>query len=143
MLREMVILVCHAQDGRFADGDRAAVRQVLETSDQVARVLPLGSDVKQVSCADGGRLVLRAPGLDSQRSFHRIDLFPISDWTSAMAELVYDLMREGGFGLVQDLTTPQFLVTQPQQLTYYPWLPEPPILVRSASELARTLERAG
>jgi hypothetical protein len=143
MLREMVILVCHAQDGRFADGDRAAVRRVLQTSDQVTRVLPLGQDVKQVLCADGGRLVLRAPGLDSQRSFHRIDLFPMSAWTSAMAGLVYDLMREGGFGLVQDLVTLQFLVTQPQQITYYPWLPEPPILVRSACELAASLARAG
>jgi hypothetical protein len=139
----MVILVCHAQDGRFADGDRAAVRRVLQTSDQVTRVLPLGQDVKQVLCADGGRLVLRAPGLDSQRSFHRIDLFPMSAWTSAMAGLVYDLMREGGFGLVQDLVTLQFLVTQPQQITYYPWLPEPPILVRSACELAASLARAG
>jgi|AMZC01.1.fsa_nt_AMZC01002122.1_2 hypothetical protein len=143
MVREMVILVCHAQDGRFADGDRAAVRQVLETSEQIARVLPLGPDVKQVLCADGGRLVLRAPGLDGSRSFHRIDVFPASAWTGAMVGLLYELMRSGGFGLVQDLATPQFLVTQPQQITYYPWLPEPPILVRSASELARTLARAG
>ncbi len=143
MLREMVILVCHAQDGRFADGDRAAVRRILATSDQVTRVLPLGPDVKQVSCADGGRLVLRAPGLDGSRSFHRIDIFPTSAWTGAMVGLVYELMCSGGFGLVHDLTTLQFLVTQPQQVTYYPWLPEPPILVRSASELARTLARAG
>lgn len=143
MLREMVILVCHAQDGRFADGDRAAVRRVLQSSEHVARVLPLGPDLKQVLCADGGRLVLRAPGLDSARSFHRIDIFPASTWTEAMVSLVYDLMCSGGFGLVQNLATLQFLVTQPQQISYFPWLPEPPILVRSARELASSLERAG
>jgi len=143
MLREMVILVCHAQDGRFADGDRAAVRQILQHSNYVARTTVLEAGVQQVICVDGGQLVLRAPGLDGPRSFHRMDIFPMSVWTGAMVGLLYDLMHKGGFGLVQDLATSQFLVTHAQQITYFPWLPEPPVLVRSAGELATSLARAG
>ncbi len=143
MPRKMMILVCHAEDGRFADGDRAAIRAALADSKSVARVSETGGGWIEVICVDGGRLTLRAPGLNGGRVFHRMYLFLETEtWTAAMLRLVYALMRAGGFGLVRDLDAPQFLVAQPQQVTYFPWLPEPPRLVRSARDLGASLEQA-
>jgi hypothetical protein len=48
-------------------------------------------------------------------------------------------MRMGGFGLLDGLDTAQFIVTEPQQVGYFPRLPEPPLLVRSPRDLAYTL----
>lgn len=144
MARKMLLLVCHAEDGRFADGDRAAIRAALADSKCVARAMGVGDGWIEVICVDGGRLTLRAPGLNEQYTFHRMALFPESQtWTAAMLRLVYTLMCAGGFGLVHDLDAPQFLVTQPQQVTYFPWLPEPPLLVRSSRDLAASLGVAG
>ncbi len=143
MARKMILLVCHAEDGRFADGNRTAIRDVLARSDCIAQVVQMGEGMVEVTCVDGGRLTLRAPGLNERGAFHRMYLFLESEtWTVAMLRLVYTLMRAGGFGLVRDLAAPQFLVTQPQQITYFPWLPEPPLLVRSSRDLGTRLEQA-
>ncbi|MEW6578434.1 MAG: hypothetical protein AB1435_04485 [Chloroflexota bacterium] len=140
MARKMLLLVCHAEDGRFADGDRTAIRAALTDSKCVARVIEVGGGWIEVICVDGGRLTLRAPGLNGRCAFHRMCLFLESEtWTAAMLRLVYTLMRAGGFGLVRDLDAPQFLVTQPQQVTYFPWLPEPPLLVRNSRDLGALL----
>ncbi|MEP0762294.1 MAG: hypothetical protein HRF48_06095 [Chloroflexota bacterium] len=140
MARNMLLLVCHAEDGRFADGDRTAIRTALTDSKCVSRVIEAGGGWFEVICVDGGRLTLRAPGLNGGCAFHRMYLFLETEtWTVAMLRLVYALMRAGGFGLVRDLDAPQFLVTHPQQVTYFPWLPEPPRLVRSSRDLAASL----
>ncbi len=136
MPRDMMILVCHAADGHFSDGDRKAVRTVLEQSKRLVELCEVGPEQFELVCADGGRLQLRAPGLDGQRAFHRIELFiePIH-MTPDVVSLIFELMACGGFGLMNNLDVPQFIVTQPQQITYFPWLPEPPLLVRSARDL--------
>lgn len=140
MAQKMLLLACHAEDGRFAGGDRTAIRDVLASSDCIARLMQVGDGLIEIACVDGGRLTLRAPGLHEHCAFHRIYLFAESKTcTPAMLRLVYALMCAGGFGLVRDLDRPQFLVTQPQQVTYFPWLPEPPLLVRSARDLGASL----
>ncbi len=140
MTRKMLLLVCHSEDGRFADGDRAAIRAALADSKCVSRVMDVGAGWIEIVCADGGRLALRAPGLNGCCVFHRICVFVETEtWTAAMLRLVYTLMCAGGFGLVRDLDAPQFLVTRPQQVTYFPWLPEPPRLVRSSRDLGALL----
>ena len=142
MQRDMMILVCHAADGHFADGDRKAVRRVLNRSEHIAAVKAPGPEHYEITCRDGGRLKLRTPGLEGRRSFHRIDLFLKSgSWTPHMLDLVFELMCAGGFGLVDNPETPQFFVTQPQQITYFPWLPEPPVLVRSSRDLRHSIGR--
>jgi hypothetical protein len=132
--REMMILVCHASDGHFADGDRKAVRRVVERSERIAEVHELGPERYVLVCADGGRLELCAPGLNGHRVFHRMELFP-EGWTPDMLSLVFELMFFGGFGLMNSLDVPQFIVTQPQQVSFFPWLPEPPLLVRDPHDL--------
>jgi hypothetical protein len=134
----MMILVCHASDGHFADGDRKAVRGVLERSQHIAELHELGPERYGIICADGGRIELRAPGLNGHRAFHRMELFP-ETWTSTMLSLIYELMVCGRFGLVNNLDIPQFIVTQPQQVSYFPWLPEPPLLVRSPRDLGYSI----
>ncbi len=134
MPREMMILVCHASDGHFADGDRKAIRRVLGRSEYIKEIKDLGPERYALTCVDGGRLGLRAPGLDGQRAFHRMELFPEA-WTPAMVGLVFELMSYGGFGLMNNLDMPQIIVTQPQQIGYFPWLPEPPLLARTPRDL--------
>jgi hypothetical protein len=141
-MHRMMMLVCHATDGHFADGNREAVRRELNRSTYVAHLDLRGPGQYSITCRDGGRLKLYAPGLNGHRSFHRIDLFLESAfWTPDIADLVFELMNKGGFGLVENLDVPQFIVTQPQQITYFPWLPEPPRLVRSARDLASSIGR--
>jgi len=143
MPREMMILVCHSADGHFADGDRQAVRRVLYQSEYIASVNVLSQERYAITCVDGGRLELHAPGLRAHRSFHRIELFvETGRWTDDMLRLLYDLMKAGGFGLMNNLDMPQFIVTQPQQVTYFPWLPEPPVLVRDSHDLGQTLAQS-
>jgi hypothetical protein len=60
-------------------------------------------------------------------------------WTSDMLMLLFNIMHSGGFGLVEDLEAPQFIVTRPQQVSYFPWLPQPPLLVRSPRDLGYTI----
>jgi hypothetical protein len=140
MQRDMMILVCHSADGHFADGDRQAVRRVLNQSEYIASVNTLSQERYAITCADGGRLELHAPGLRAYRSFHRIELFvEAGAWTDDTLKLVYDLMRAGGFGLMNNLDMPQFIVTQPQQVSYFPWLPEPPVLIRNSQDLGQNL----
>jgi hypothetical protein len=136
--REMMILVCHASDGHFADGDRRAVRRVLERSEHITEIHELGPERYVLVCADGGRVELRAPGLGGQRAFHRIELYP-ERWTPGLVSLVFELMSFGGFGLMNNLEMPQFIVTQPQQVSYFPWLPEPPLLVRNPRDLGYSI----
>jgi hypothetical protein len=44
-------------------------------------------------------------------------------------------MLLGGFGLLRALDTCRFIVTSRQQAAYYPHLPEPPCVIRNATEL--------
>lgn len=137
---DIMILVCHAADGRFADGNRAAVRRVLDWADYIAEVHVQAAGCYAITCSDGGRARLRAPGLDGTRSFHRIDMIRESaGWTPNLLTLIFDLMQYGGFGLMETVDVSQFIVTQPLQITYYPWLPQPPLLVRSANDLGQLL----
>ena len=139
-MQHNMILVCHAADGHFADGNRQAVRRVLDTSNGVAEVHLLGRERYEILCADGGRLELYAPGLDGSRSFHRMEVpFTPETWTKDVLSLLLELMRKGGFGLMDRLDTPQLIVTQPMQVVYFPWLPEPPRLVRTPRDLGHTL----
>jgi hypothetical protein len=143
MPRDMMVLVCHSMDGHFADGDRIAVRRLLDRSPYIASITVLSPERYAITCTDGGRLELHAPGLKAYRAFHRMELFVESGtWTDDTLRLLYDLMSAGGFGLMDNLDLPQFIVTQPQQVTYFPWLPEPPVLVRNSRDLGRTLTRA-
>ncbi|MBI5958065.1 MAG: hypothetical protein HY866_04985 [Chloroflexi bacterium] len=134
-----MILVCHAADGHFADGDRSAVRHLLEHSTTIAAIEPCGPERYAITCGDGGQLAVYMPGLENHRSFHRIELSLLSNLTQDMLDLVFDLMAAGGFGLVKDLDDPHFIVTQPQQVGYFPWLPEPPLLVRSSHDLGYSI----
>jgi len=141
-MHRMMMLVCHAVDGRFADGNREAVRRELSRSAYVSGLDVRAPEQFTITSRDGGRLGLYAPGLSGQRSFHRIELvLESARWTPDMLHLVFDLMNKGGFGLVENLEFPRFIVTQPQQITYFPWLPEPPRLVRSARDLAYSIGR--
>lgn len=136
----VLILVCHAADRHFADGDRAAVRRLFEQSDVIDALELIGPDQYRILCPDGGGFVLRAPGLDGDRSFHRMEVALYADyWTSDMLMLLFNIMHSGGFGLVEDLEAPQFIVTRPQQVSYFPWLPQPPLLVRSPRDLGYTI----
>lgn len=142
MHHTLMVLVCHATDGYFADGDREAVRRVLEWSDSIAQIDELGHERYTITCADQGQLELSAPGLYGSRSFHRMELSTrTSQWTSDMFNLLFDLMRAGGFGLMDDLCASRLIVTLPQQVSYFPWLPEPPLLVRNAHELGHTISQ--
>ena len=140
MQHDMMILVCHAVDGHFANGDRLAVRRVFDESLHIARQEVIGIDQVMITTPDGGVADVHAPGLGGSRSFQRIVLLLRSrSWTADLLDLVYDLMCTGGFGLINNLDVPYFIVTQPQQISYFPWLPEPPLLVRNAQDLAYSL----
>ena len=132
MPSELMILVCHAADGHFGEGDRRAVRRVLD--DWPVNTGP--QDGYEVSCPDGGRLRLHAPGLDGTRAFRRIELLPrVGAWTPDMLNLVWSLMRAGHFGLMMGVDATQFIVSRPQEVGYFPRLLQPPALVRNARDL--------
>ncbi len=138
-----MILVCHAADGHFADGDRAAVRELLDQSPDITDLTTTGPDTYWVACSDGGRMALSAPGLDGSRPFHHMGVtIEAGELTPAVLRLLFDLMCLGGFGLVDDIEAPHFIVTDPQQLNYYPWLPEPPLVVRDGDALGYVLAEA-
>jgi hypothetical protein len=139
-MQRHLILVCHAADGYFADGNREAVREVLDRSDCVQNVTVVGVERYQIKCADGGQFELQAPGLDGTRAFHRMELSLDSDaWTANLLKLILELMRAGGFGLMDSLEASQFIVTMPQQINYFPWLPEPPLLVQNSRDLGYSI----
>ncbi len=140
MHRELLILVCHDTDGHFADGNRHTVRHLLEHAGYIATFQPRDTQQYLLACHDGGQVIVRAPGLDGTRTFHRIELYLNAEsWTPDLFALVYDLMLHGGFGLMDGIQVQQFIVTQPQQISYFPWLPQPPILVRSVHDLEQVL----
>ena len=139
MQTDMLIFVCHAADGHFADGDRDAVRRILDQSDYIVEINLLRNEQYAILCPDNGAFELRAPGLDGRRSFHRMELILATSWTPDMLELVFDLMNAGQFGLMNNLDMPQFIVSQPAQVSYFPWLPEPPLLVRTPQDLGYAL----
>lgn len=137
-MQRNMILVCHAADGHFADGDREGVCRVLDRPEYIVNRLDQGW--YEIICADGGILEIYAPGLDGPRAFHRMELlFPANALTHDVLTLIHRLMQAGGFGLMDGLDTSQVLVTLPQQMMYFPWLPEPPLLVRNARDLAHTI----
>ena len=139
-MQRSMILVCHAADGSFNDGNRSAIRGLLEQAAYIRQVDPLGRARVRITCTDGADLELYAPGLDGKRPFHRMEicltnLTPTKD----QLQLVLDLMRSGGFGLMENLNASKFIVTLPQQVVYFPWLPEPPMLVRNTRDLGHTI----
>ncbi|MBN1681430.1 MAG: hypothetical protein JW966_14205 [Anaerolineae bacterium] len=135
-----MIMVCHAADGYFADGNREGVRRVLNQTTRVGQVLPLGHDHYQIVYTNGGTLELRACGLGGGRSFHYIEVCLTSaSWTGDMLTLIFNLMKAGGFGLLDSLDSHQIIITAPEQIVYFPWLPEPPRVVRSPHELAHVV----
>ncbi|HEX3054382.1 MAG TPA: hypothetical protein VHP83_27245 [Aggregatilineaceae bacterium] len=139
MYRNM-ILVCHAADGHIADGDRQGIRRVLDWSESVANVELSGCESYEIVLVDGGKLELDAPGLDGNRSFHHMELFfDTSEVTPGVLTLIYELMHGGGFGLMDSVEASQFIVSQPQQVAYFPRLPEMPRLVRNSRDLGHTL----
>lgn len=140
MQYDLMILVCHDTDGHFHDGNRLAVHHVLNTASYIATVQPNGNARRIVTCKDGGCTVLYAPGLDTTHVFHRIVLTCAQGHrTRDVLHLVFDLMHKGGFGLMTSVHVPHLIVTQPQQVSYFPWLPQPPLLVRTARDLAQAL----
>jgi hypothetical protein len=139
-MKRHLILVCHATDGHFADGNRQAVQQVLNRSMWIARVDRLGRGRYVIHCPDGGRLELNAPGLDGRRSFHRMEVVLDADgWTKDILNLILELMRSGGFGLMDSLDASQFIVASPDQVSYFPRLPKAPLLVRNSRDLGYSI----
>lgn len=140
MSYDLMILVCHDTNGHFNDGNRRAIQGVLNTAGYIATVQPHGIARWLVTCKDGGCMVLYAPGLDTTHAFHRMVLHcGKGRWTPDVLHLVFDIMHKGGFGLMTSVHVPHLIVTQPQQITYFPWLPQPPLLVRTPHDLAQAL----
>ena len=69
MQRDMLILACHAVDGHFADGNRSAVRQVLDQSHYIMALTPLGPERFILVCADGGEVELQKSRQSSLPTF--------------------------------------------------------------------------
>jgi len=139
-MQRHMILVCHAADGHFADGNREGVRRVLARSPYILRTESLERDWYEITCKDGGLLELHAPGLDGGRSFHHMELVIDTDcWSDDVLRVILEIMRAGDFGLMDGLEASHILVTAPQQVMYFPWLPEPPLLIRDAHDLGSTI----
>lgn len=136
-----MILVCHADDGHFTDGDHGAVRRVLQRLEVIHAVHSQPDDWYIITCHDGGQLHLYAPGLDGHRSFRRL-LIVIDDqqWTRDAVHLLLEIMRAGGFGLMARVDAPQMIVTLPRQVLSYPWLPDAPLLARTSHDLATMIQ---
>lgn len=139
-MQRLMLLVFHAPDGHFADGDREGVRRVLRSAEVIAATHPVGDERYVISCTDGGEVELNAPGLEGRRAFHRMELVVASyRWTADVITVMYELMRAGGFGLMDSLEAPQFIVSVPEQVRYFPRLPNVPLLVRNPRDLAYTI----
>ncbi|MBN1202127.1 MAG: hypothetical protein JXJ20_09755 [Anaerolineae bacterium] len=136
MQRDMMLLVSHAEDGHFADGDRDGVRRVLSGSEYIGDLKLVARERYEIVCTDGAALELYAPGLHKKRPFHRIELFlDLQARTVAALNLILELMREGEFGLMDGLDAARFIVSSPQQLDYFPHLCGPPLLARNTRDL--------
>lgn len=136
-----LILICHDADGHLADGDRQGVQRVLSQAPYVVDVQAAGQDCYLIACADASCVRLSAPGLARAGAFRRMTIALDCDRPSDdVLSLVLDLMRAGNFGLMVSLSAPQFIVSQPQHVVSFPWLPQPPILVRSIRDLSQSLE---
>lgn len=139
-MQHRMLLVCHAADGYFADGNRLAVRRVLDRAALAMHGTTTGRDWYELCSSEGNPLRIHAPGLDGSRTFHRIELHADdAALTSGSLALIYDIMLLGGFGLLRTLDTCHFIVTSRQQAAYFPHLPEPPCVIRSAAELEHLL----
>lgn len=136
-----LILICHDAKGHLANGDRQGVQRVLAQAPYLVDVQAAGQDCYEIICADAGRSWLHAPGLERGRVFRRMALELDCDVPSDdILSLLLDLMRAGNFGLMVSLGARQFIVSHPQQVISFPWLPQPPLLVRSIRDLGRSLE---
>ncbi|NLE52129.1 MAG: hypothetical protein GX613_12060 [Chloroflexi bacterium] len=136
-----LILICHDAQGHLANGDRQGVQRVLAQAPYLVDVQAAGHDCFEIVCADAGRLWLHAPGLARGGTFRRMALELDCDIPSDdILTLLLDLMRAGNFGLMVSLGARQFIVSRPQQVISFPWLPQPPLLVRSVRDLSRSLE---
>ncbi|NLX08477.1 MAG: hypothetical protein GXY36_02365 [Chloroflexi bacterium] len=139
-MQRHMLLICHSADGHFADGNREAVKRVLEQTTCTFKHREPGSAWYTIMCPDGGLIELNAPGLEGNRPFHRMEVIVYCEtWTRGTLNLLMDLMRAGGFGLLDSLDTAQVIVADLQQVIYFPWLPEPPLFVRSSRDLGQTL----
>lgn len=139
-MHRQLILICHDAQGHLANGDRQGVQRVLAHAPYVIDLRTDRPDCFEVTCADAGRVWLSAPGLAHAGAFRRMALELDSERPSDdTLTLVLDLMRAGNFGLMASLAARQFIVARPQQVITFPWLPQPPLLVRSVQELSRSL----
>lgn len=137
-MQRSMLLVCHAADGRIASGNRDAVRRLLMRADIDVRAIRRGWYA--ITCADGGSVELVAPGLEGTRTFRRAELiFNAASWTEDVLHLVMSLMRAGGFGLMDGLNATRVMITTPEHLLRFPWLPGPPMIIRSPHQLALAL----
>ncbi|WP_162909627.1 hypothetical protein [Aggregatilinea lenta] len=140
-MQRSMLLVCHAADGRIATGNREAVRRVLARADYDVRAVRRGWFA--ITCADGGSVELVAPGLEGTHTFRRAELiFNAASWTEGVLQLVMSIMRAGGFGLLDGLNATRVMITTPEHLLHYPWLPEPPLIIRGPRHLATALGHA-
>lgn len=138
-MQRHLILVCHAADGHFANGNRDGVLRVFDRLR--CAVAERGRGHFDILCADGGSFELVAPGLNGSQTFHRMELV-LNDrsQTKDVLRVILELMRVGGFGLMDSLSASQFIVASPQQVGFFPWLPEPPLLVRNVHDLGYTID---
>lgn len=140
-MHRQLILICHDIQGHLANGDRQGVQRVLAQAPYVIDVQAAGQDCFEITCADAGRVWLHAPGLERTGAFRRMALELDSDAPSDdELRLVLDLMRAGNFGLMVSLGARQFIVSRPQQVISFPWLPQPPVLVRTIRDLSQSLQ---
>lgn len=139
-ISDLLLLVCHAAEGYLTDGNRAAVNRTLDRSGCITAIDRAASGWYTVHCTDGGRLRLHAPGLIGAGAFHRILVgLDAGRLSRAGVAVLYDLMHDGGFGLLASLDAPRLVVTRRRQVLTFPWLPEPPLLVTNAAELGAAL----
>lgn len=140
-MHRQLILICHDIQGHLANGDRRGVQRVLAQAPYVIDVRTASQECFEITCADAGRVWLHAPGLESAGAFRRMALELDSDAPSDdVLRLVLDLMRAGNFGLMVSLGARQFIVSRPQQVISFPWLPQPPVLVRTIHDLSQSLQ---
>lgn len=140
-VHRQLILICHDTQGHLANGDRRGVQRVLTQAPYVIDLQAAGQDGFEILCADAGRVWLHAPGLEHPGAFRRMALELDSDTPSDdVLRLVLDLMRAGNFGLMTSLGAHQFIVSRPQQVISFPWLPQPPVLVRTIRDLGQSLD---
>jgi hypothetical protein len=68
-MQYQMLLVCHAADGYFADGNRLAVRHILDRASLAMQGITIGPDCYELCSPEGGPFSVHAPGLNALFSF--------------------------------------------------------------------------